>query len=267
MEKLIARLMTMAVLSACATGTLPHTEPRAEPSVGAVSDPSTRKPASVGRTLDAAVYARAGLFASEGPLPFVGDVRFLAGGSPDSTLALVTLSLANRSLTFSPEKNELRGAYSVTIEARGDAGESVTKHVTTQAVVRVAQAREAARSDESIVYQQWVALAPGTYALSVRVRDAGSARASAQERRIDVPSLGVSVPSVPSRALSTPIAVYEPPGAPRSAFDSVPALIANPRATAVFGKDSALMFYIEGYALGPRARVEITTRSEMGALI
>src|SRR5690348_18030381 len=59
-----------------------------------VGSPDNPKPAvQVSRIFDAASqYRSMGLLAAGDPLPWVGAVRWLAGPTPDSTLALVSLS-------------------------------------------------------------------------------------------------------------------------------------------------------------------------------
>ncbi|HEX6057421.1 MAG TPA: GWxTD domain-containing protein [Gemmatimonadaceae bacterium] len=184
----------------------------------------------------ARVYERAGFIAEGGQVPFIGTVGYFASARPDSTLSLVALSLANRALSFTRGGDQYQGAYTVTLEVRRD---SVVVHrVEAREQVRVASFRETTRGDESIIFQQYLPLAPGNYALLVAVRDEQSGRTGRHEAVLLVPSLVAG-------SLSTPLAVYE--AHPRMRLDSLPALIANPRTTLVFGRDSAFQVYLEAY--------------------
>lgn len=202
-----------------------------------------------GRALDpTGAYASAGLLAHGEPLPFIGAARFLAGRAPDSTLVLIALSLANRALTFASEGNGQRAGYVVTIEARREG--AAPRHIEMRQTVRVASFRETQRADESVIFQRYLTLEPGEYALVLGVRDAGSPRASLGEYSLSVPRVG-------ARSLSSPVPVYQ--GTPRLSTDSAPDLIANPHAMAVFGRDSTLTIYLEGYGLEAGARVTLAT--------
>ena len=191
------------------------------------------------------VYQQAGMIAEAQPIAFVGQVYFLAGASADSTLVLLALSLPTRTLTFSREGDRYRGEYEVIAELRQ--GERTASRVVAREVVRIGSYRETQRGEESIVFQQFLRAAPGQYVLSLIVRDPQSNRNGTHE------SL-VTVPRVDTPGLATPVAAYEAPG--RSRRDSLPALIPNPRATAIFGRDSLLRMYLEGY--GPADRLPLT---------
>jgi GWxTD domain-containing protein len=184
----------------------------------------------------ARVYERAGFIAEGGQVPFIGTVAYFASARPDSTMALVALSLANRSLSFLRGGDQYQGAYTVVLEVRRDS--VVVRRIEAREQVRVASFRETTRGDESVIFQQFVTLAPGNYALLVSLRDEQSGRTGRHESMLLVPSLVAGT-------LSTPLAVYE--ARPRARLDSLPALIANPRTTLVFGRDSAFQVYLEAY--------------------
>ncbi|MEJ7813350.1 MAG: GWxTD domain-containing protein [Gemmatimonadaceae bacterium] len=203
-----------------------------------------------------AVYAQAGLLAESDPIPFVGNVRYLAGRSPDSTLVFLTLSLANRALTFAGEGDGQQAKYQVTVDFRQ--GSTTVKHFDSREVVRVGSFRETSRSDESVIFQQFIPAAPGQYVLAVAVRDEGSARNGQHEMLLAIPRLA-------TRALSSPIPVYQ--ASPRTTTDSLPELIANPRATVIFGRDSVARLYIEGYGLAPNTPVVLAALGDRNAVI
>jgi GWxTD domain-containing protein len=200
-----------------------------------------------------AVYQRMGLLAPGAPMPFVGTVRFLAGPRPDSTLALLAVSLQNRALTFVREDDRYRAVYEVRAEFRQ--GARLVRRVEAQQVVRVAGFRETGRGDESVIFQQTVALAPGAYTLTLAVRDGGSARSATGEAPVTVPPLAAP-------GLSAPITVHE--ATPRTALDSAPRMVASPRATFTFGRDSAAAFYLEGYGADAELPVRLTARGDDG---
>jgi GWxTD domain-containing protein len=209
--------------------------------------PQGRFPAAPGPASDViATYRRAGLIAEAGPLPFTGLVRFFAARVPDSTLVLVTLSLANRSLAFVGEGNQYRAIYRVTMEVQRGTG--VPRRIEARETVRLPAYRETARSDESIVFQQFVMMAPGENRMGLVLRDEGSPRMGSTSITLSVPRLGAST-------LSSPVLVYD--ATPRTTRDSLPAVIANPRATVVFGRDSTFLVYVEGYGLADQARIAV----------
>jgi GWxTD domain-containing protein len=183
-------------------------------------------------------YATAGFIAEARPIRFIGNVRYLASAVPDSTLVLVTLSMANRDFTFMSDAGGYRAQYQVSLELRR--GAEIATSIDARESIRVASYRESTREDESVVFQQFLSLAPGQYVLAISVRDEGSARNARHEMLINVPR-------IEAKSLSTPVAVYE--ATPRESSDSLPRFVANPRATAIFGRDTSLHIYLEGYGL------------------
>ena len=183
------------------------------------------------------MYNRAGFIAEASPVAFVGSVEYLAG-MKDTTLILISLSMPARSLTFSREGDRYRANYTVILDLR-QAG-ATRRHIEAQEIVRVNSFRETSRSDESIIFQQLIAVAPGQYVLSLTVRDDGGMKSSVHEEILSVPALAAG-------SLSSPIPVYSV--TPRFSEDSLPALTASPRATAAFGRDSVVNVYLEGYGV------------------
>ena len=196
------------------------------------------------------------MIAQTGAFPFVGQVRYLSGGSVDSTLALITLSFANRSLTFNGDGGGQRAAYVVTIDVQQ--GSTTIRHFDAHKIIRVASFHETQRDDESVIFQQFVSVPPGTYSLSVSVRDENGGNSNVQQMPITVPRLGPGT-------LSTPISVYEVK--PRVRLDTVPALIANPRSTIVLGRDTLAGLYIEGYGLPATAKVGVAVLNDAHVVI
>jgi GWxTD domain-containing protein len=182
------------------------------------------------------VYREAGLIVETTPVPFIGTTDVFATATPDTTLVLVTLSLPNRALTFVHEGDHYRAAYDVIIDARRT-GSSAGRTQGRQ-TVRVSSYRETSRGDESLIFQQYLRLAPDSYTFNLMVRDAESGRTTTH----DAP---VTVPRISRSGASSAVAVYE--ADPRPRRDTLPALVPNPRGSAVFGQDTAMLVYVERY--------------------
>ena len=204
------------------------------------------------------VYQRMGLLAAGGALPFVGSVGYFATPSPDSTTVVTTLSLAASVLGFQRESERYRAAYTVGVHVRRRNDTTTVYAGDVQETVRVAGYRETTREDESIIAQRLFPLAPGEYVLAVTVTDVGSTRTARAE-------LPLRVPRLAAPSLSTPILVLDV--APRESLDTLPRLVASPRATVVFGRDSVFPLYIEGYAASERFPLTMAVRSEQGATL
>ncbi|HET7249745.1 MAG TPA: GWxTD domain-containing protein [Gemmatimonadales bacterium] len=208
---------------------------------------STERPqpgTEVAKLFDAAaVYDRMGLFVTPAPLPAVGDAHFLAGPTPDSTLAVFTLSLANHSLTFHRDANQFVAEYHVEVAFRSDSGS--TARLASDQTVRVRTFQETLRADESVLFQGFLLVHPGVYTAEMLIRDRNSPASSRRERSDTVPRFG-------GPALASPIPIYQ--GAGRGVRGDRPQLLANPRATLPYGVDT-LRFYVEGYDLPPGTRV------------
>lgn len=190
-------------------------------------------------------YREMGLLADRGPLGFVGTARILAGSQSDSLLVVVALSMRSRGFSFKREGDQFVGRYRV---------ESVLRTTTRQVAavqreetVRVGSFRETQRSDESLIFQQFLSAPPGDYLLSVTVRD----RNSTNEGRVESP---ITVPALARTAISLPIAVYA--ATPRRSLERPPELVINPRSSMRFGSDS-LRFYIETYGLTPGSAITL----------
>lgn len=244
-----ALFAVLLVVPACAPRTSAGTRERPAPA-------DTRTAPRGGALDPVAAYANAGLIAEAEPIQFVGGVQYFAGSTPDSTLVLVTLSMPNRDFTFSPDGNGYRANYQVSVQLRS--GAEVARQIDAREAVRVATYRESNRDDESIVFQQYVELAPGQYVLNLSVRDEGSSRNGRHE-------LLLSVPRISPISLSSPVAVYR--AVPRATADSLPELVVNPRATAIFGRDSTMQIYLEGYGLPAETPVTLAALSDRQTVV
>jgi GWxTD domain-containing protein len=192
--------------------------------------------------------------AAPNPLAFVGKVASFASTSPDTTLVLVSISIPNRALTFSREGDRYRAPYEVRLSLMRGTVEAASVNATE--IVRVGAFREISRTDESIIFQHFLRAAPGSYTLSAAVRDVGGSKTATQQVAITIPAFAVG-------KLSIPVLVYEARG--RSALDSLPKLLARPRSSAVFGRDSTVVIYVEAYGTGARLPVDYIVRNAQGA--
>jgi GWxTD domain-containing protein len=239
---LIGSAVSLACSSSPSARATPEPNPRVLPAVGSPPPDMSE------------LYRQIGLMAAPGPVAFVGKVSAFASRSPDTTLLLVSVSLPNRALTFTREGDRYRAPYEVSLSLqRGDV-EAASVHVME--IVRVGSFREINRSDESVIFQHYFHVAPGSYTLSATVRDVGGSRNATQQAPITVPSLGAG-------RLSTPVMVYEASG--RTALDSAPSLLASPRSSAVFGRDSTVAIYVEAYGQGTRLPIDFVVRNDKGA--
>ena len=193
------------------------------------------------------LYRSMGLLAGAGSIPFVASVSFLRSPTSDSTLTLVAMSLPSRAVGFAREGDRYAASYTVRLELRQ--GMSVVKQIESKETVRVPTFRETSRTDESIIWQQFLRLPPGRYTLSVSVKDESSIRGASEE-------VSILVPRLASGAIGSLVPVYEV--IPRTTADSLPRLLARPRSTVTFGVDSMLPVYIE--AVGPEAPTRVHAR-------
>jgi GWxTD domain-containing protein len=195
-----------------------------------------------------------GLLAAPSPLSFVGKVSSFASASPDTTLVLVSISIPNRALTFTREGEKYRAPYEVKLTLLRGGTEAA--NVNVMEIVRVGSFRETNRTDESVIFQHYFHVPPGTYSLEASVRDVGGSRTASQQSTVNIPSLA-------SGSLSSPTLVYE--ATSRSGLDSAPRLLVSPRSSAVFGRDSTVAIYVEGYGQGARLPVNFVVRNDKGA--
>jgi GWxTD domain-containing protein len=221
-----------------------------QPIVAATSSVETRAPQD-----PTAVYHQMGLIATGSPLSFVGKIAYFATPSVDTTMLLASVSIPNRALSFVREGDSYKAPYEVHLVLTQ--GGTQVAAVNNMEIVRVPTFKEINRTDESVIFQHYFRIRPGSYNISFQVRDAGSARSTTQEGLITVPALR-------SGLLSTPVIVYE--AAPRMFLDSLPRILASPRSSVVFGQDSTVAVYLEGYGAQPRLLVSFVVQNDRGAV-
>jgi GWxTD domain-containing protein len=175
--------------------------------------------------------------------------------TPEANLpVLVSISVPNRALTFTREGDRYRAPYEVKLTM--NRGDVEAASVNVMEIVRVGSFRETNRTDESVIFQHYFRVPPGNYTLSTMVRDVGGSRTATQQALLRVPTFN-------GGRFATPLLVYEAQG--RSVLDSVPRLLASPRSSAVFGRDSTVAIYLEAYGQGTRLPVDFVVRNDKGA--
>ena len=225
-------IVALGLLTACGSwrrlGTAPP--PQAVPALTQLFDAS-------------AIYRTMGFVVGKPSLPFVASLHFFAGTSPDSTPGVFAMSLANHALSFRRTASGFVAVYHVELQLRADT--TVVFRREGDETVRVQTFQETLRVDESIVFQQFFKVRPGTYTVSVVVRDRDGP-ASARAEIVD------TVHRFEGPGLGGPIPTYQ--GAGRTRLDTVPDVVVNPRATLPYGADS-LRFYVEGYGVPTGTRI------------
>jgi len=195
-------------------------------------------------------YRQAGFVAVGEDVPFVGAVRFLGGRREDSSYAVIALSFANHALTFTREGDRYHASYDVALEIRRDT--SVLHRSSAHEDVRVASFKETTRDEESVIFQRVVLLPRGDASIDITVTDAVNGKRGHTVTAITVPSFD-------EESLGWPIIAYDP--TPRSTRAAPPTVLMNPRATAVFGRDSVLSVYLEEYDGLPPYIVRVTAQT------
>jgi GWxTD domain-containing protein len=199
-------------------------------------------------------YQKLGRLAAAEPLPFVGTVAFAAGPA-DSVIGVLGLSLENRALAFQREGNIFVARYRVAMAFKREGAASID--VAREEVVRVPTFQETLRADESILFQQVLRLVPGTYAVSVSVRDAGSTSESRAQASFTAPRFDPG-------SVSAPILAYQATG--RGNLADPLNLVLNPRGSVGYGSDT-LLAYIEGYRYAKPTTVPFKVVDEQGHVI
>jgi GWxTD domain-containing protein len=219
----------------------------------------SRTPAPVADDMPAAasttsVYRGVGRLAAGDPLPFVGTLAFAAGVG-DTAVAILGLSLENRSLNFQREPTGYTAHYRVDINLQPATGAPI--QVGREETVRVATQQETNRTDESVLFQQHFKLLPGRQHVAVTVRDVNAGVESRAEGDYEAPKLGAG-------STSEPILAYQAQGRAKPA-DPLQ-LVINPRGVVGFGGDT-LLSYIEGYGFSSPQTVPFEVRDAHDSLV
>jgi GWxTD domain-containing protein len=213
-------LLSTAVLAACGAS-----------STGGAGSPRNE---TFSRPLE--IYRDLGFMTGTGQFPVVASFATVAGPA-DSSFVLMAMSVPNSALRFQRDETGFFAEYSVNV-AFMDEDSTVVQRLNAREVVRVATFAETGRTDESVVYQQGTAVAPGRYIVRVEAADVNSSRGFRMIDTLTVPDYAAAP------AVASPLLVYDAAG--RSARDSLPALIFNPRRTVPYG-GAAPKLYLEAY--------------------
>lgn len=216
-------------------------------------EPKAPSPEQVTSLFDpTAIYRQMGLVTGRGQIAFVGNVRVLASARPDTAIAVIALSLQDRQLTFQREANSFAAGYRVEVAFRR--GVQLVQQVVREERVVVNTFAETQRSEESVIFQEFVPVPAGDYQLALSVRD----RNGPNEGRYEA---AFSVMTLQPPAIATPIAVYQ--ATRRSDLAATPDLVVNPRSTVEYGTDSA-RFYVETYGLPAGSSVIVSALDASG---
>lgn len=219
-------------------------------------DPSTY----VSRLFDLTpVYRGMGLFAANDGVPFVASASYLGGPAPDSTLAVVAVSLAHEALSFRRADGAFEARYEVEVEFRR--GGRTVHTVKAEERARVQEFEDTKQADPRLTTQYTALLSPGLFDVAVRVRDANSGTVDRAVGTADVPAFRAP------RELSALVPVYRARG--RDGRQSTDAnLLVNARYAVPFGTDT-LLLYGEAYGGHPDDVVTVwaVTRDEEPAEI
>lgn len=203
-----------------------------------------------------AAYREAGMIAGTAEFPAVARTGIVAGPG-DSAFVLVGLSLPNSALRFERDASAFRADYTVTLVLVRD-GEEV-RRLTRRETVRVPGFVETARTDESVVFQEAIALPAGRYELHVEAgRDHAQPILTAVDT-LDVPAWAAADPRV-----GGPLLLHE--GGGRSRRELPPAVILNPRHAVSYGGERPIL-YVERYGAGEGETLALRLTDETGAEI
>lgn len=199
------------------------------------------------------VYRQLGLKAGTGDFPAVASFATLAGPG-DSTYVAFGLSLPNSALRFQRDGAGFAAEYTVSLAFTRDSQR--VRLVERREDVRVRNFSETGRADESVVFQQLVALRPGRYVVELVAADANSSRAFRARDTLELPAYGPA-----ARRLSEPVVVYQ--ARARESRDTIPALILNPRHMTPYGGQPPRV-YVEGYGIAADSAVALRVLDDHG---
>ena len=237
-------LLGAAVFLGCSSQS-PNAPPGSSPSPISAAIDAGRDPSSV--------YNQMGLIATGRPLSYVGKVAYFASPSPDSTMVLASMSIANRSLSFVRDNETYRAPYEVRI--RFLQGNAEIRNVNAMEIVRVADVQGSKPDGRKRHLPELFQAA--AWQLYNFVHGAGRW----QQPKCYAGRRDSRAPSQPGH-LSTPLLVYE--AERRSVLDSLPRLLASPRSSAVFGQDSSVSVYLEAYGHQTRLPVSFVVQNDKG---
>jgi GWxTD domain-containing protein len=213
--------------------------------------PSSGEPFS--RPLE--IYRDLGFMTGPGQFPVVASFATLAGPT-DSTYVMLAMSLPNNALRFQRDSDGFFAEYRIDLTFL-DEDSVVVRRVEAREVVRVSTFAETGRTDESIVYQQGIAVPPGRYIVRLLAADVNSSRGFRMTDTLTAPAYSVGT------GVSSPVLVYDAEG--RTSRATLPHLITNPRHTVAYGGSSPRV-YVESYGAGTQP-IDVRVTDEQGGIV
>ncbi len=201
-----------------------------------------------------ALFQKLGRLSAGDPLPFTGSVAQVKGAG-DTVLVILGLSLENRALSFQKDGSAYVAKYRVDASFQPATGRAVSGG--QEESVRVDTFQETGRADESVLFQKFFRLLPGTYQLTVTIRDVQSGTTNKAELALVVAPFGTST-------TSAPILTYQVTG--RERLDQSLRIVLNPRGAVAFGGDT-LLAYLEGYGYAGPTAVPFEVRTAADSLV
>ena len=141
-----------------------------------------------------AFMQRLGRLAAGDPLPFTGSLAQVRGGG-DTVVVVMGLALENRALSFPRDRDTYIARYRVDATFQPSSGRAVVGG--QEETVRVDNFQETGRADESILFQKFFRLLPGTYKVTVSIRDMQSGTSNKAEQTLTVVPLPDGSTSAP----------------------------------------------------------------------
>lgn len=241
--RLTWRLFAGVVLAGCSSPAVIQTPPPAPMTLAEASTPENVE-----------LYRSAGFLVGAGGIPFVGLVRYAATEFLDSTSVIVALSVPPRSLSFVRAGDRYQAFYAIRIDLLS--ADAIVRSDRPTGEVRVASFSETTRGDEGIIFQRTIRAAPGVYGLRLTAQDSLGSGTGTSTTTISVPAMrdGSVAPLIP-------VFMAEP----RAARNASLTVVANPRATARYGRDSVLELYLESYGLSAPDTLVVAARTAADA--
>lgn len=236
-------VLTVAAAVAGACGARGNTPDGARPTAGE----------AFSRPLE--IYRDLGFMTGPGQFPVVASFATLAGPA-DSTFVLLAMSLPNSALRFQRDGEGFYAEYRIDLTFM-DEDSTVVRRVEGREVVRVSTFAETGRTDESVVYQQAIAMPADRYIVRLQASDVNSSRGFRMTDTLTAPDYAVG------ETVSSPMLVYQAKG--RSRRDALPDLISNPRHTVPFGGTAPLV-YLEAYG-SSQDPVNVRVVDEQGGIV
>lgn len=202
------------------------------------------------------LFRQMGMIARGQPFPVVGRISVLPSADSGRAHVIVALGFAPLALRFNREADDrFRANYAVNISVERDGEPPVTMQSIESVVLT--SFRETERSDESLLFQEILDLAPGRYRVGLSLRDVSSQRGV-------VEAVELTVPDFAEHPLAPPVPVNRV--VPRETRDSLPFILVRPRATASVGQDSVLPMYVES-ANPADSVLRLLARGESGRVL